>query len=124
MTYAAREMAGWRLTIRHGSNVEREQLETLDEAIEELRRRAEGVRAEGPLDDVSMIRTYDPEVRVHARLELTGPGRIRRPEAGLDVMGDGRLVPYRGAIFKRELSPERGESAYDAVRAALSQGTR
>jgi hypothetical protein len=35
-------------------------------------------------------------------------------------MGDGRLVPYRGAILRRELEPERGESAYDAVRAALS----
>jgi hypothetical protein len=34
-------------------------------------------------------------------------------------MGDGRLVPYRGGIFKKQLEPGGGSSAYDAVRAAL-----
>ncbi|HEX2435859.1 MAG TPA: hypothetical protein VHI76_04315 [Solirubrobacterales bacterium] len=110
----------WRLTVRHGSNVKREQLGSLDEAIAELQRRAEEIRAEGPLGEVEMFRTYGPEKRVAARIEITGPGRLRRPEAGVDVMGNGRLVPYRGAILRRELEPERGESAYDAVRAALS----
>ena len=110
----------WRLTIRHGSEVKREQLDSLDKAIAEMERRVEAIRAEGPLDEVSMIRSYGPERRVAARLELTGPGRVRRPEAGLDVMGDGRLVPYRGTIFKRELRPERDESAYEVVRAAVS----
>jgi hypothetical protein len=56
---------------------------------------------------------------VAARLEISGPGTIRRPEAGLDVMGDGALVPYRGAIFKRRLEPARGESPFDAVWEAL-----
>jgi hypothetical protein len=112
-------VAHWRLTIRHGSEVKREQLDNLDDAVEELERRAEAIRSEGPLEEVSMLRTFEPEQRVHARLEVTGPGRIRRPEAGLDVMGDGRLVPYRGVIFKKPLEPRRGQSAYDAVRAAL-----
>jgi len=110
----------WRLTVRHGSEVKRRTLDSLEEAIAEMERRAEAIRAEGPLDEVTMFRSYGPERRVAARLELTGPGRIRRPEAGLDVMGDGRLVPYRGTLFKRELEPERGESAYEAVRAAVS----
>lgn len=109
----------WRLTIRHGSKVKRERLDSLDEAIAAMERRAESIRAEGPLEAVKMIRDYEPGQRVAARLEITGPGRIRRPEAGLDVMGDGRLVPYRGAIFKRRLEPGGGDSAYDAVRAAL-----
>jgi hypothetical protein len=56
---------------------------------------------------------------VAARLEISGPGAIRRPEAGLDVMGDGALVPYRGAIFKRRLEPGRGESPFDVVGEAL-----
>jgi hypothetical protein len=111
----------WRLTVRHGPKVTREELQSLDEAIAEMERRAEEIRAEGPLDEVEMFRTYGPERRVAARLELTGPGRVRRPEAGIDVMGDGRLVPYRGAIFKRKLEPGRGESAYDAVRAAVAR---
>jgi hypothetical protein len=56
---------------------------------------------------------------VAARLEISGPGAIRRPEAGLDVMGDGALVPYRGAIFKRRIEPVRGQSPFDAVREAI-----
>jgi hypothetical protein len=113
----------WRLTVRHGSGVKREQFDSLDEAIAELHRTAEAIKAEGPLDEVKMFRTYDPEQRVHARLEITGPGRIRRPEAGVDVMGDGRLVPYRGGIFKKQLEPGGGGDAYDAVRAALGGGS-
>ena len=113
-------MSGWTLTIRHGSEVKREQLNGLEDALDELERRAEAIRSEGPLPEVQMLRTYESEQRVHARLELTGPGRLRRPEAGLDVMGDGRLVAYRGTIFKRELEPPPGGTAYDAIRAALT----
>jgi hypothetical protein len=109
----------WRLTVRHGSEVKREQFESLDEAIAELQRTAEAIQDQGPLDEVKMIRTYEPERRVHARLEITGQGWIRRPEAGVDVMGDGRLVPYRGGIFKEQLEPGGRSTAYDAVRAAL-----
>ena len=79
-------MSAWRLTIRHGSEVKRKRLASLDEAIDELQRRAEAVRAEGPLAGTQMLRSYEPEVLVHARLEITGPGRIRRPEAGLDAV--------------------------------------
>lgn len=113
-------MSDYRLTIRHGSDVKRERFEGLDEAIEGLRRHAEAIRSEGPLPEVKMLRTYEPERRVAARLELAGPGRIRRPEAGLDVMGDGNLVAYRGGIVKRELEAPGGGDAYDAVRAALA----
>jgi hypothetical protein len=112
-------LSGWRLTIRHGSEVERERLDSLDAAIAELERRGEEIRAERPLDDVKMIREYPGADRVHARLEVSGPGLLRRPEAGLDVMGDGRLVPYRGTVFKKQLDPARGQNAYDAVREAL-----
>jgi hypothetical protein len=110
----------WRLTIRHGSDVKREQFDSLDDAIAELERRAEAIRAEGRMEDVKMIREYAGADRVHARLELSGPGVVRRPEAGLDVMGDGRLVPYRGTVFKQRLEPARGQGAYDALREALS----
>ena len=37
-------------------------------------------------------------------------------------MGDGRLVPYRGAIRKKQLEPGRAEP-YDAVREALREVT-
>jgi len=56
---------------------------------------------------------------VQARLELSAGGLLRGREAGLDVMGDGALVPYVGVIRKRRLEPGRGQSAFDAVREAL-----
>ena len=86
-----------------------------------LERRAEAVLVEGGLEPITAFRTYEPARRVAARLELTGPGLVRRPEAGLDVMGDGTLVPYRGAIFKRRLEPSSGGTAYDAVRHELAR---
>jgi len=38
---------------------------------------------------------------------------------GLDVMGDGSLVPFRGGVSRKEVSAERDEAAYDAVAKAL-----
>jgi len=102
--------------------VERERFASLEDAVAGLERRAEAIRAEGGLEETSMIRTYAPGDQVHARLELSGAGRLRRAEAGLDVMGDGRLVPYKGAIRKKQLAPRSGRSPYEAIRAALSAG--
>ncbi|HYU59528.1 MAG TPA: hypothetical protein VEK39_02105 [Solirubrobacterales bacterium] len=113
-------MGAWRLTVRHGSQVERERYETLDDALAQLQRRAEQIRAGGGLEEAAMLRTYEPGEQVEARLELTGSGLVRRPEAGLDVMGDGALVPYRGAIFKRRLE-SRSANAYEAVRRTLER---
>jgi hypothetical protein len=109
------------MTIRHGSDVERERFDSLDEAVGALERRAEAIRAEGGVGETTMIRTYAPGEQVHARLELSGSGLLRRREAGLDVMGDGRLVPYRGAVSKKPLEPADGESPYEAIRAALER---
>jgi hypothetical protein len=99
--------------------VERERFDSLREAMAELECRAEAIRAEGPLEDVSMIRDYDAEVQVHARLELSFGGPLRRKEAGIDVMGDGRLVPYSGAIRKKQLPIDGAETAYEALRDAV-----
>jgi hypothetical protein len=38
----------------------------------------------------------------------------------MDLMGDGTLVPYVGAVRKEPLEPRQGESPFDAVRAALA----
>ncbi|HXF00346.1 MAG TPA: hypothetical protein VN458_08355 [Solirubrobacterales bacterium] len=113
-------MAAYRLTVRHGPNVERESFETVDEAVDALERRAEAVRREGPLTRVNTLRDYEPGQRVHARLELSTGGVLRGREAGIDVMGDGALVPYVGVIRKRRLEPSRDRSAFDAVREALT----
>jgi hypothetical protein len=113
-------VGGYRLTVRHGPEVARESFEHLDDAVAELERRAEQIRAEGGLGEARMLRSYEPGERVEARLEVAGPGLLRRSDAGVDVMGDGAVVPYRGAVMKRKLEPRGGQSPYDAVREALA----
>jgi hypothetical protein len=113
-------MAKWRLVIRHGSKVKHEKFEDLDAAIAEMESRTREIRREGPLREVSAIRDFGPEKRVHARLELSTGGPFRGREAGLDVMGDGALVPYVGVVRKRRLEATGGESPFDLVRAALA----
>src|SRR5918992_1275835 len=73
---------GYRLTVRHGSRVRREEFEDLDEAIASMERLAAEVRAEGPLGTAKAIRDYGPQMRVAARLELSAGGWLRGREAG------------------------------------------
>jgi hypothetical protein len=84
-----------------------------------MRATAEAVIAEGPLPERKMIRTYEPEKQVAARLEISTGGWLGGDTAGVDVMGDGRVVPFRGGVVRRELEPKSGGTAYDAVRKAL-----
>ena len=105
--------------IRHGPRVERQRYDDLDAALAAMERRADQVRAEGPLGEISALRDYPPRAQVHARLELSAGGLLRGREAGVDVMGDGSLIPYVGVVRKRRLdAPDQG-SAFDAVREAL-----
>ena len=67
-----------------------------------------------------MLREFGPDERVAARLEISTGGWLRGRAAGVDVMGDGSVVPFRGGISRSELDPRRGESAFDAVRRALA----
>ena len=96
-----------------------ERFASLEEAVEALERRARQIRSEGPLDEVGSLRDFEPGQQVHARLELSTGGLLRGREVGLDVMGDGALVPYTGVVRKRRLEPRDGETAFDAVREAL-----
>jgi hypothetical protein len=113
-------VAKWKLVIRHGSKVKHEDFDDIDAAIDAMEARTRDIRREGPLREVSAIRDYGPEQLVHARLELSTGGLFRGREAGLDVMGDGALVPYVGVVRKRRLETTDGESPFEAVRAALA----
>ena len=70
---------------------------------------------------VSALRDFGPEQQVHARLQLSGKGLLRRPVAGVDVRGDGAFVPYRGGVRREELDPTDYETPFDAVRETLEQ---
>jgi hypothetical protein len=68
-----------------------------------------------------MLRDFAPGDQVAARLEISGRGVLRPPTAGVDVRGDGGIVPFTGGIRRRALAPEPREDAYDAVRRALGE---
>lgn len=114
-------MARFTLTIRNGPRVSREQFDSLDQAIEAMRQHGTEIAAEGGLPEVSMLRTFGPEDRVKARLELSTGGMFRRREAGMDLMGDGSIVAYRGGAVKHPLRPDGSGDHYDAVAEALGE---
>lgn len=113
-------MAGFKLTIRHGSKVSRETHPALDAAIASMREHVDRIRAEGGLPTVTMFRAYEPGDRVHARLEISTGGALRGRDAGVDVMGDGAVVPFRGGVFRKPLVPAEDQTPFDAVAAALA----
>ncbi|HMJ72541.1 MAG TPA: hypothetical protein VK471_04145 [Solirubrobacterales bacterium] len=117
-------MSRWKLTIRHGSDVERESFDDLDAAIATMRKRALAIRAEGPAKSISSLRDFAPEQQVHARLQLTGKGLLHKPVAGVDVRGDGTFMPFRGGVTREELDPTKHETPFDAVRETLEQSAR
>jgi len=86
-----------------------------------MRERALGIRAEGPVKGVSALRDFGPEAQVHARLQLVGKGWLRKPVAGIDVLGDGTFMPYRGGVRREELDPSKHETPFDLVRETLEQ---
>ena len=84
-----------------------------------MRARALKIRAEGPLKAVSSLRDFGPEAQVHARLQLSGKGWLRKPVAGVDVRGDGAFMPFRGGVRREELDPSSHETPFDLVRETL-----
>jgi hypothetical protein len=109
----------WKLTVRHGSDVDHLGFEDLGEAVAAMRARALDIRAEGPVKGVSSLRDFGPEAQVHARLQLSGRGLLRKPVAGIDVRGDGTFMPFRGSVRREELDPTNHETPFDLVRETL-----
>ncbi len=109
----------WKVTVRHGSDVGREKFSTLDEAIDEARRRVDEVRREGGLPTISAFREHTPGQRVQARIEISGPGLIRSREGGIDVMGDGTAIAYTGAIRKETIEADSLGQAFERLRSIL-----
>jgi hypothetical protein len=115
---------GWTVTVRHGPEVRRERFDSLDDAVAALRRNAETIRSEGPLEGASSLRDFEPAEQVHARLEISSGGMLRGRDAGVDVMGDGSLVPYTGGIRREELQLRGKQSPFDAIGEALAKARR
>jgi hypothetical protein len=111
----------WKVTVRHGSSVGREKFATLDEAIADAHRRVDQIRREDRLPPISMLRDFTPAQRVAARIEISGPGLIRAPEGGIDVMGDGAAIAYTGAVRKEQIEADSLEDAFEKLAQALER---
>jgi hypothetical protein len=111
----------WKVTVRNGPEVDRAKFETLDEALDDARARAAQALAEGNLGTVKAFRDYTPDKRVRARIEVSGKGFMRGPEGGIDVMGDGQLVAYTGAVRKQPIDAPTLDEAIEGLRAALTR---
>jgi len=109
----------YRVTVRIGPKVERRRFDGLEDALAQLEARgqdlAQGVDSR-PVGGRLMQR-IEPVKQVVARLELSGPGRLR---AGVDVRGDGSSEAFTGKLRRQLVKQRDGESAYDALRRELA----
>ncbi len=113
----------WRLTVRAGPRVQRRRFDELEQALEVLETRARELArdASGTAVDVKFKR-FEPVEQVAARIELAGPQRLMPSiRAGLDVRGDGSTEAYLGHIRRQVIEQQGGETAYGALRRAVSQ---
>jgi hypothetical protein len=112
-------MSRWHVTVRHGPRVEKAAATTLEEAIALLEDRTRAAAsADGRRGTIDLrVRRYEPGDQVAVRAELRGPGRWRPAvRAGMDVRGDGTLVPWSG---RDPIALEDGEGPYEALRRTL-----
>lgn len=117
-------MPSWKLTIRHGSDVDHERFDDLGEAVAAMRERALAIRSEGPVRPVRSLRDFEPGDQVHARLQLSGGGFLRKSTAGIDVRGNGTFVPFKGGVAREELDPTDHDTPFDLVRETLEAEER
>ncbi len=110
----------WRVTERHGSEVTKSKFETMDQALEHARERVDAALREDRLGSVKMLRDFSPDQRVASRVEVSGMKLFRGPEAGIDVMGDGAVVVYRGAIRKQPLRADTLDEAFERLQSSLA----
>jgi hypothetical protein len=109
-------VAAYRLTIRYGSRVEREEHESIRGALAALRHALARVPADR--EPVRFLkREIEPVQQVVARAEVAGPSGVR---GGVDLRGDGSAEAWTGRWRRQLVAQEPGESAYDALRRALN----
>jgi hypothetical protein len=109
------------ITVRSGAKVERKRFQELRDALAAIERRGRELEREADARAVGgrVMRRMEPVQQVTARIELSGPGRLR---AGIDVRGDGSSESFTGRVKRRLVEQNQGESSYDALRRTLGDG--
>jgi hypothetical protein len=107
------------LTVRSDARVRKERHGDLKAALDALERVARELAegADARPAGGTLIRRMEPVHQVLARIELSGPNRLR---GGVDVRGDGSSEAFRGRMRRTLVEPQGRESTYDALRRALS----
>ena len=115
-------MARFTLTTRLSGEVEHERFDALSDAVDALERAGHRLQGQADADVVggTLMRRYEPQDQVTARLEIRGRG-VR---VGVDVRGDGSAVPFTGRVIRGEIAREADENAYDAIRRSLGEAFR
>jgi hypothetical protein len=113
-------MARYTLTARISGKVEHERFDDFEAAFDALERRGHALQGQADAEVVggSLMRRFEPEDQVTARLELSGPRRLR---VGVDVRGDGSAVPFTGRVLRKPVERRKRESAYDALRRVAAE---
>jgi hypothetical protein len=108
----------WKLTERVGPKVTRASFDDVDRALDALESRGRELATAAPGDSVDVkYKRFEPQQRVVARLELSGPERfVPSVRAGVDVRGDGSVEAFRGRVRRQVISEKRGENPYGALR--------
>jgi hypothetical protein len=110
-------LAAEKLVVRLKGRVAREKYPTLDEALDALEVRGRELQrtTRAKPVDTKVLGRYEPAQQVSARLELSGRG-------GVDIRGDGSASAFTGRVRRLPVQERGTESAYDALRRALSAG--
>jgi hypothetical protein len=113
-------VARYTLTARISGKVEHERFDDFEAAFDALERRGHALQGQADAEVVggSLMRRFEPEDQVTARLELSGPRRLR---VGVDVRGDGSAVPFTGRVLRKPVERRKRESAYDALRRVAAE---
>ena len=115
-------MASWKLKVREGPRVQHERYDDAESALAAIEDRGSELQRSARSGAIDLkVRTFEPVQQVTARLELSGPGRVR---AGVDVRGDGSAESWTGLLRRRLIEQRRGESPYHALRRTISARAR
>ena len=111
----------FRIVTRNGAKVTRQRAASLGEALDLVERYGRGLAAQPRRQEVDLrFRAFSPADQVAARVEVSGPQRWRPAvRAGIDVRGDGGVVPWTGHGSREPIGAQDAESPYDALRRAL-----
>ena len=111
-------MASWRVKVREGPRVERSSYDDAESALAAIEARGAELQDSARAGAIDLkVRRFEPVQQVTARLELSGPGRLR---AGVDVRGDGSVESWTGWLRRRLIEQRGGESAYAALRRQIA----